>query len=252
MNKGNSFGVLAILLLLELGYLIPTVILAVEDKGLMQEEKAIAIDEIELNPQRVDIIEQLSVFSEMMFSRIIIQMDKENESAQESLMQSENSTEQRKDESNLNQCIQEFWMSLKGKEELRFEKFVVQNYIMMAGISSDNLYSIWECIGVDKNGYEYNFWIDDATGKIVGFDIPYSCVASEEEAFYSAMNGLSEYYGFSSYGFADSFPVSKTKYWENGLILYNENIDVRLNLGIYRSGDRLLFNIYPNSKSISE
>lgn len=253
MNKGNSFGVIAILLLLGLGYFIPTAILAVEDKGLMQEKKSIAIDEIELNLQRGDVIEQVSVFAEMMHGRIVIQMDEEKEAVEENVIQSEDASEQRKDESNLTECIQKFWSCFSGKENLEFEKFFAEDYVMMAGAHSDSLYAIWECTGVGKDGEQYLFWMDDATGKLLGFDIPYLSVGNTDGEFYSAINGISAYYGFSSYEFMDVLHnLSKTKYWQNGIIFYDENLDVKLSLNIYKNGDRLLFNIYPYTKSLSE
>lgn len=253
MSIRNSFGVLAILLLLCLGYFIPAAILAVEDEGLLQEEKMIAIDEIELNPQRVDIIEQISIFAEMMHSRIVIRMDEQKEYVEENVMQSDSLTEQKTDENNLDECIQEFWKCFKGEEELEFEKFLAQDYVMMAGTNNDSLYSIWECTGVGKDEEQFIFWIDDATGKILGFDIPYSSVGNLDGEFYSAIHLISRYYGFSSYEFLDVLRnLSKTKYWENGITFYDEDLSVELSLNIYKNGDRLLFNIYPYTKTLLE
>ena len=253
MSRWNSVGVLAILLLLCLGYFIPTVILAVEDEGRQQEEKAIAMDEIELNINGIDIIEQISVFAEMMHSRIVITMDAEKESVKEDVMQSENSTVQTSDENNLNECIQKFWRCFQDNEILEFEKFLVQDYVMMAGVKNDSLYLIWECMGVDREEKEYIFWVDDATGKILGFDIPYTCVGNTDGEFYSAVNAISEYYGFSSYELMEVLRnLSKNKYWENGITFYDEAQTMKLSLNIYKNGDRLLFNIYPYTKTLSE
>lgn len=250
MSRGNSLGVLAILLLLGFGYFIPTAILAMEDEGLMQEEKWIAIEKIELITPKADVIEQLQRFEEMMFNHIVIEMDEEKE--HESVMQSADGTEHRNDETNLKLCIQEFWQMFKA-DGLVFEKFIFGNYILMAGHNNDSLYSIWECTGIDEEGTEYHFWIDDATGKVVGFDIPYSSVGYTDGDFYTAMNGLSEYYGFSSYEFIDVLRnLFKTKYWQNGITLYDENLEVKLSLSIYKSGDRLQFNNYPNTKMLSD
>lgn len=250
MSKGNSFGVFAILLLLCLGYFIPTAILAVEDEGLIQEEKSIAIEKIELITPKADVVEQLRIFEEMMFSHIVISMD--GDKVHESVKQPENETEYRNDESNLRACVQEFWQVFK-EEVLVYEKFSFTNYIMMAGNKNDSMHSIWECTSVDKDGKEYYFWIDDATGKVVAFDIPYENVGYMDEEFYAAINRLTEYYGFSSYEFIDILRnLYKTKYWQNGIILREENMGVELSLNIYKSGDRLQFNNYPNTKSFSE
>ena len=250
MSKGNSFGVFAILLLLCLGYFIPTAILAVEDEGLMQKEKSIAIEKIELITPKADVVEQLRIFEEMMFSHIVISMDEEK--VYESVQQSGNGTEYRNDESNLRACVQEFWQMFQ-EDVLVYEKFSFANYIMMAGNKNDSMHSIWECTSVDKEGIEYYFWVDDATGKVVAFDIPYESIGYTDGEFYTAINRLSEYYGFSSYEFVDVLRnLYKTKYWQNGITLCEENMEVKLSLNIYKSGDRLQFNNYPNTKSLSE
>lgn len=248
MNRGNSFGIFVILLLLCLGYFIPAAVLTVEDEGLIQEEKAIAIEKIELFTSKADVVEQLGIFEEMMFNHIVIETDEEKE--YESVQQADK--ENQNDESNLEACVQEFWQVLK-KESLEMEKFVFANYIMMAGMNSNSLYSIWECAGAGKDGETYYFWIDDTTGKVIGFDVPYASVGDTDGEFYAVMGRLSEYYGFFAYEFNDMLrDLSKIKYWQNGLNLCDEYLAVKLSLNIYKSGDRLQFNHYPNTKSLSE
>ena len=121
MSKGNSFGVFVILLLLCLGYFIPTAILAVEDEELIQEEKSISIEKIELITPKADVVEQLRIFEEMMFSHIVISMD--DDKVHESVKQPENETEYRNDESNLRACVQEFWQVFKEEVLVRKVQF---------------------------------------------------------------------------------------------------------------------------------
>lgn len=253
MNRENSLGIFAILLLLGLGYFIPAVILGMEDASRREVEKTITMDEIELNMEKENVIEQLRIFPEMMFSRIVIQMDESKENAEANVQQSEPSTEQRNDENNLKLSIQELWLNLKATEELSFEKFSFGNYIMMASHSSDSLYSIWECEGVDKEGNIYRFWIDDITGKILAFDIPYSSVGNTDGEFYAAMNGICMYYSFSSYEFVEVLRnLNKQKYWENGLTMYDKNENVEVSIPVFKSEERLMFNIYSYTKPLSE
>ena len=243
-NSRNNWAVVGILLLLGLGYFVPPLALAVEDVALRQEAKKFEIDEIQLNNTTVEIVEQLSVFSDMMFEHIVIEMDSEQSSSDEK--------EEVNNDNNIQKSVYEFWKKFKDEDGPMFEKATYSNYIMMAGISNENVYSIWEYVGMDKQGNEFYFWIDDISGKVLAFEIPFSSIGYKENEYYSAMQRLSFYYGFSSYSFSDNITnFNKVKSWENGFVMYDKENSRKVELHVYKVGDRMYFNIYPGTKNLS-
>ena len=130
-NSRNNWAVVGILLLLGLGYFVPPLALAVEDVALRQEAKKFEIDEIQLNNTTVEIVEQLSVFSDMMFEHIVIEMDSEQSSSDEK--------EEVNNDNNIQKSVYEFWKKFKDEDGPMFEKATYSNYIMRAGISNENV-----------------------------------------------------------------------------------------------------------------
>ncbi|MBQ8518246.1 MAG: hypothetical protein IJ455_01415 [Agathobacter sp.] len=257
-KKMNSAAILVILCLLGIGYLIPTVIMAVEDRSLQMEKKAIEIDEIQLSSQNVDTIEMLGFFPDMLMNYIVVDV---GEGIQEDYMESVQSGSNEMEQNNstsLQKNVQEFLLMLNAKEEIVFEKFYATNYAMMVEVNDDRVCSVWECVGVDAGENEYIFWVYDGTGKVMAFDVPYNVIGYMDEGFYSAMDRVMEYYEISDYGFPayqyidTQTNLYKTKYWQNGLLLLDKEGYEKLCIHIYKTGDRLLFNNYPGTVSISD
>lgn len=255
-KKRNNVVVLAIIGLLGIGYLIPTAIMKLEDMGLWSEKKSIEIEEIQLNSQEVDVIEELEVFPEMLSNNIVVGMgDGVEEEYAGAMQQAEDSEEQSVLET-LYHTTQDFLTMLDVKEELRLEKFSAINYAMMVDKDDERVYSIWSCVGYDKGGNAYYFWMDATTKKVMAFDVPYSTIGNSDEAFYSAMDRIIDYYDFSAYGFP-VYSFSETpsmlyynKYWSNDLLILNKEGEEKLSICVYKMGDRLLFNTYSGTTSI--
>lgn len=256
-KKMNSVAVLGILGLLGVGYLIPTAITIMEDRELRSEKKSIEIDVIQLNSQSVEAIEVLTVFPDMLMNDIVVDVGEGIQQDYTESMQTDSNETEQVYSTSLQKNVQEFLLMLDAKEEAVFEKFFATNYAMMVAADDDRVYSVWECVGVDADGTAYYFWVEDSTGKVMAFDIPYTAIGHQDEAFYSAMNRVMDYYEISEYGFpAYSYVETqsnlyKTKYWQNGLMILDKEGNEKICIYIYKNGDRLLFNNYPGTVSIS-
>lgn len=239
MKKKNSLVVLGMLVLLSFGYAIPVIVMAVEDRHLQSESKRVSIEKIELNSQSIDVVQKLNMFSKILQNNIVVKVDKEN-----SLQFVEDKQESAEKDDLYNgkyqsilSSIEEFW-KLNAKEEVAFEKCTLVYYEMMVSSEDER---------------EYCFWIDDATGKLIAFDIPFGALAESDEGFYAAIENVGKYYGFQTFGLSEYIKnIQKLKYWESSLMLFDETGECKLDLCIFKSGERLYFNMYPGSVSISD
>lgn len=257
-SKRNGLAILGILLLLGMGYLIPATIMKLEDMDLLRKKKSIEIEKIRLNSQDIDVMEKLSIFSEMLSNNIIVEVGEGVKEEYADLMQ--DNIESGKEESSskkLYHATQDFLTLLDVKEEPVLEKFSAINYAMMLEKNDERVYSVWSCIGYDEGGNVYYFWIDASTKLVMAFDVPYATIGYSEEAFYSAINRIVDYYNFESYGYSIySFSemdasISESKFWGNDLLILDKNGAEKLSICVYRVGERLLFNIYPGNTNIS-
>lgn len=242
---GNGLAIGIILLLLILGYGIPSVVMAFEDSQLKREVKSIEIEDIELNFHNVDVQKELAVFSDMLLNNIIVEKDETR------IMMVEETSDEKYQE--MKQSIQEFLQLVNPNEEVEFEKISVTYSVMMVSKEEEDVYPVWKCDVVDKEDREYCFWIDDLSGKVMAFDIPYDLVGVKDEDFINAMEHIAEYYEYSIFGLAEEVTnMYKSEGWQNGLILLDVegNIDVCLN--VFKLNHRLMFNIYPGTLSVSE
>lgn len=252
MKKNRNYvAILGIISLLFVGYLIPATVMKLEDLDLWKEKKTIEIEAIQLDNQKVDVIEELSVFAEMLSQSDIVEVGQEiKEERNNEMLQLENEavkdSEEETTSKSLYQTVQEFLTMLDVKEEIVMKEFSAQNYVMMV---KEKFYSIWACIGTDSSGTTYYFWVDAATEMVMAFDVPYVIIGKTDEAFYTAlMSRLVEYYDFEKYGLGlYSFSeepkyLYKTKYWSNNLQLYDKAGKEQLSICINKNGDRLLFN----------
>ena len=250
-NRRNYVAILGIIALLFIGYLIPSFVMKLEDFDLWKEKKSVKIEAIQLDNQKVDVIEELSVFAEMLSeSNIVEEGSAIKEDYRNEMQQIENEavkdSEEEDASKSLYQTVQEFLTLLDVKEEIVMEKFSAQNYDMMV---EEKFYSVWSCVGTDYSGTTYYFWVDATTEMIMAFDVPYEIIGKTDEAFYTAlMSRIVAYYDFEKYGLAlYSFSevheyLYKTKYWSNNLQIYDKAGKEQLSICIYKNGDRLLFN----------
>ena len=75
MKKNNrSLAIIGIVLLLGIGYLIPTIVMQLKDWSLIKEEKEVEIEAIQIEPQETDLIEALSGFSDMFAKYMIVEV----------------------------------------------------------------------------------------------------------------------------------------------------------------------------------
>lgn len=246
-KKENSLALLGVVVLLFFGYSIPTVAMAMEDRGLLKEAKSIEIDEIKLNVQSMDVVETLDVFPDVLMNNIVVETaTKVSSGVSGGHTESQEQMSSTGDYEKIQSSIEFFWNLLHVEKEIEFVEFTATHYIMMVASDDERVCSLWKCHGMDENKQEYVFWIEDTSGKILAFVIPFHFVGMDNESFYMSMGDLGQYYGFSNYGLKDFFTeVYEMNYWENYLYLFDEQDDVKVNITLYKNRDKLYFNLYP-------
>lgn len=256
-KKTNSMVLLGIILLLGIGYGIPGAIMKLEDAALWREKKSIEIEEIQLNTQKVDMIETLEIFPEILSNHIVVEVGESEKEEQNNMPQDSEVSNEQGNSEQLSNIVQEFLALLDTKNERLLELFAATNYVMMADKNDERIYSIWSCVGYDTQGNVYYVWVDAISQKIMAFDIPYEVVGDSAETFYVAIEQVVAYYRFSevrvlNYYFSEKMEAPhKKKYWSNDLLFFDETGEEILSMCMYKNGDRLLFNTYEGSKSIS-
>ncbi len=257
-KKWNSVAVIGIIALLGIGYFIPMGIMWIEDWNLKMQQSKVEIKPIQLDSQKVDVIEELSVFADMLSNRLVVDVGPgfsedydANQAVQDEMSQIEGTESEQSTSRDLKQKAQDFLLLMDVKEEIVLEKFQATNYVMMVEKNAEQVYSIWESICYDEAGKEYYLWIDASTEKVMAFDIPYQVIGHSDEGFQSMIWRLWDYYALSDYGLLgtnlaeDQTNLYKTKYWKNEIRMLDAAFEVQLSVCIYKEGDRLLFNMHP-------
>lgn len=127
------------------------------------------------------------------------------------------------------------------------------HYVMMVASDDERVCSLWQFSGIDKDKQEYVIWIEDTSGKVIAFEIPFSYMGKTDENFYISLDALSNYYGFSTFGLNEHFiNVYKIEYWENEMVLIDEIVGEKIEVMLYKNGDKLFFNMYPKMHDYSE
>ena len=247
------WAIVGIVLLLGIGYFLPTIVMQLKDWLLTKEEKDVEIEAIQLETQDVDMMEALSVFSQMLSNNLIVEEGQDFEISYAEVMQGEADSVPKE----LYGDIQAFLTMLDVKEEVVLAELYAQNYVMMADKNDEKLYSVWVCKGIDKSGKEYSFWVDATLNRVMAFNVPFSIFGKSDEAFNSGFERVLEYYDFASYGSpicgyaVDMEELQSKKYWKNEVEILNKDLQVLLTLGVHRNGDRFLFNVDPGDISIT-
>lgn len=237
MRKWNSVAVAGIVALLALGYGMPSLVMAIEDRGRKSELKSFEIEDIALDFQNVDIVEEMAVLPDMLLNNIVVET-------------SETFIEV-KSEQRIETGIRELLQALQPAYEIEFQDLKAVYSVLMVSKEDKKVYPIWECYGMDSEKREYRFWLDDISGKVLAFKIPFEVIGASDQEFYEAMEAMGEYYGFEIYGLAESISyVHKIDSWENALMFFNEEGKNPNYLHLFKVGENLLFNMYPGNISI--
>ncbi len=255
MKKKNSFAIAGIILLLALGYHMPSAIMAMTDEERNSECKSFQIEEIQLSFQNVDIEEELEIFSEMLLNHIVVEEGKTsivvgpNADLQGEVGQAEM---ENADEESLGvlESVKAFLEMLCPKVDIEFVDFKAEYYVMMVSGEDERVYPIWACYGVDEQGREYFIWMGDSSKKVLAFDVPFDVIGVTDEAFYMTMERLGTYYGYEVFGLSETVSnVYKIKTWQDTWMTFDEGGNEKNSLYIGKMGERFLFNVYPGSVS---
>lgn len=256
MRKKNSLAVAGIVLLLALGYSIPSVVMAIEDDGRKSELKSFAIEEIQLSFQNVNIEEEMGIFPDMLLNNIVVEMGDTSikvQADEDSQGTQENTQEELEDKEyiKIENSIDAFLDVLQPEYTIEFVDFKATYYVLMVSQEDERVYPILECYGIDKEKREYRFWLDDISGTVLAFEIPYEVIGVSDEELYMALERMGKYYGYEVYSLAEYLSdVYKIASWQNALMLFDEEKNTQNTVYIFKVGERLLFNVYPGSVTI--
>lgn len=267
MKKWNSLAVAGIVVLLVLGYGIPSVIMAIEDNGRKSELKSFEIENIELDFQNVDLEEEMRIFPDMILNHIVMEMgdtsieikQDSQQNIQDDLQGNEDGIAQENvqeeikntNELRIETSLSEFLKVLHPEHNIEFVDLKATYYVMMVSQEDERVYPIWECYGIDKEKREYRFWLDDLSGKVLAFGISHEVIGITDEAFFEMIERLGKYYGYDVFGLAESMSNAyKTNAWENALLLLDKAGNLKNSPYLFKVGERLLFNVYPGTVSI--
>ena len=163
VKRKNILPILGIVVILGIGYCIPSIVMWVKDLSLLYEEKEVEIEAIQLDSQDVDMMEALHVFSDMLSNHLVVEVGDSFKMTYAEAMKDEETSIP----SDLYRNIQDFLTMLDVKEEVILAEFYAQNYVMMPEGTEEKMYSIWVCKGIDKRNVEYHFWVDATLNKVM-------------------------------------------------------------------------------------
>ncbi|MBQ6843593.1 MAG: hypothetical protein IJO60_03030 [Agathobacter sp.] len=253
-TRKSSWAILGIVVLLGIGYLIPTMVMQLNDWSLNNTQKDVEIEAIQLETGNLDLLEALQSFSKMISNNIIVEAGTGfSMSYDEAMKQTKGDVSEE-----LYTSVQEFLTILDVKEEAVLEEFYAQNYVMLVDEKDETMYSVWVCEGTDRSGKTYVFWVDATLNKVMAFDVPFAIFGNGEEAFFTGMERVIQYYEFSSYEsllYSYSSDMSELlkakKYWQNEVEILDKNLDIILTLKFGQNENRFWFNTESGIKNIS-
>lgn len=257
MKKENCFAVAGIILLLILGYCIPSVFMKMTDEQRTAASKSFQIEEIQLDFTNVNIEEELEIFPEMLLNEIVIEQGQMSISISpsEDLQSTEEDIELqtiKKESQIVLESVNVFLDVLCPESEIEFVDFKAEYYVMMVSSEDKRVYPIWICFGVDNEEREYRIWLDDISKKVMAFEVPFEVMGMTDKEFLTAMERLGEYYGCEVFALSDTISnVYKIKTWQNTWMTYNKEEKEKNSIYIGKMGERFWFNVYPESVSFS-
>lgn len=270
------------MLLLLLGYGIPSIVMIFEDKERKLELKSFVLEDISLDSQNVDILEIMEVFPDMILNPILVESQEtmieiktenvqdetenmvsegrnethENNGTAQEQIQENHETVGQTQESNKNanakrieNSITEFLEIFPSEHSIEFVELKAKYFVLMVSEEDKRIYPFWECYGMDTEKREYYFWL--SSDKVVAFQIPYDIIGVSDEKFVEVIEGLGEYYNVEIIGLAESISqVYKEDYWQNALMLFRKEEEKDpLYLNMFKIKEDFLFNIYPGNVS---
>lgn len=238
MTMKRIGAVLAIALLLVVSYYIPNAVTFVQDRELEKEAKSYEIENIVIAQNTNHFLEELDNFPDILAEPTMYVKSGKNHTAEQINEVGKIFASQ------LANVLYDGEISTQDIENgVKFEN---RAYI---GTSPDyeTVYYLWSSYFVDSKGNEYTLWLDDATGKVLGFVCPVPAYFWKDQAI---LNGvvqvLAEYYGFSTGEFYYPNPDGN-----GAVILYNEEEDDAVILPLIFGAGNMMVNISDNEYTMA-
>lgn len=235
MRKVTSYlAIIGILVLLFGGYVLPKMVIKLEDYHLDSVQKSFDIEKVELNTSQIDFFQKLYRFSALVGEKTYEEKEvmgtKENQIYEQA-----------------NECVMEFLGRLNINTELKFEKVWVTSFLL-ADFETEQLYPVWQYSVYSSPKEKYVFWIDEVTKKILGFQIPSDTLSSEKVSFTSCLKAIAEYYNFQEYRFQG---YEDKRGWSGMLeVLHNTNKEY-MYFPFCKQNEVFQFNIYGENLAVS-
>uniref|UniRef100_UPI004057593E hypothetical protein n=1 Tax=Agathobacter sp. TaxID=2021311 RepID=UPI004057593E len=225
----SSVVIMGMALLLLGGYGFPTIVTALEDRGLESAQKSFEIEKIELKTTQIDFLQELHQFPNLMAGDVYMQKRQEEPKDGRVYQQAK-------------ETIMEFLGKFHENTEYEFIKMEVCSFAL-ADFETEQFYPVWYCAAVNQDKPTYRFWIDEITGKILGFQIPSDSLQIAD--IYDCIKIIADYYGFEVCEFQGTYDKSdKIKGWEGVLeVMHNENKEY-MYFPFYKEKEVIGFNIY--------
>lgn len=239
-NKKNGIAILGLGLLLVIACTVPSVVTVLEDYYLQSKTKSYEIEEISLHSKEVDLTEKLAGFQQVLFENIVVQQSM-TEAAKDYSSYSKDAQE----------AVNEFYSYLHKKMEAKFQAFSTTSMVI-ADADMEKVYSLWKCYAIDEKGYEYLFWIDETSEKILAFELHVDIALMKIEDYYEMAENMAEYYGYAGGTLMENaIGLVNEEKSETAICFYNETVDEELVLMFYKNGNTLSFNMYPGEITVS-
>lgn len=222
MRKKGICFVLGIAALLVVAYMIPTIVTLVQDSTLKKEIRQYTMETVEINTGESDFYNLLQGFPYMLANNA---------------MYVETGKNLTKDQ--VHQLEEAFLEEISIEIDYERLKYRQEQACLYTDFQYEMVYFVWECLLVDEYERPYQLWIDDATGKVLGFVILNTLIEEMDmatEVFFA--DRLAEYYDFAA---------GKLAYHEEyGLYtisFYDQEEKEQIVLSITLIDERVIFNL---------
>lgn len=233
----NSIGLAALVAVLLGVIYLPVLVTAVEDDRLVSQVKNIEIEAVNMNFNETSIQEELTVIAGLLVDNIQIYSDE----TQDYNAEIEKLTKT---------YVQNFLKIVYGEDIPLFVTYRT-TYNMFVDRETGEMYALRECVGTDAEGLEYVLWLDAVSGTVLAYTLPKETINWTKETFHQFAEELVAYYEYEKHVFVgEESMIDSGKNWQ-GFFAFGSG-DESIEIEIFCAENRIWFNMYPGSVTISD
>ena len=230
--------VLGIAVLLVISYFIPTIVTVAEDNSLEKKTRTYQIENVTISQNENDFLDEIENFPDIMGQDKMYVKSGKNMTAEQVL---------EVEKAFVKLLMGDLYAMTFADSDQETMVYYDASAFLATSADYETVYYLWDCNFADAYGREYTLWIDDATGKVLGFftPIPEGFLEKNGEVNQEICKNLMEYYGYQDWG------LEWPEYGgEARLIFYNEEGKEILSLPIIFVGESMYVNMMDNSLSM--